>query len=231
MKHKKWLVSAVLAFILVALVGCGGLDKQLDNMSVSNGFASVQINSAFKWDEKTDAQKMEIAQYAVKKCADKNGTGELVVVRGFYGALPDRQTVFIYHNTDFPDITIDTEQIFEYESEQKHKRDERLQAATGGIPHVGNVTLFGVEKGIAYYDVAIITTTGFDWNTATQQDQNSLVSAAIAFCGKKAVDDNAESYEVTGLLDDGHTAFMWRGDDKIKVYIDGKYSYEFTIVK
>lgn len=228
MKYKKGLLSAVLAFVIIALAGCGGLNKQLDNVSVTNGFASVQISSAFKWDEKTDTQKMELAQYAVKKCAEENGTAELVIVRGFYGALPNRQTVFIYHSNDFPDITIDPVLITEYESEQKRANDDQMRAATGSIPHVGGVTLFGVEKGIAYYDVAVISTSGFDWNKATEQEQFSLVTAAIAFCGEKMADENAESYEVTGLLESGHTAFMWRGDNTIKIYVDGKYSHEFA---
>ncbi|MDL2273453.1 hypothetical protein LJC34_02760 [Oscillospiraceae bacterium OttesenSCG-928-G22] len=225
---KKYSIILVFIILITVLAGCGGLDSQIDEIKTETGFATVHIKPSFNWHEKTDDERQALADFAVQKClSDSSQSEELRFVYGYFGT--PRETVFIYHVEDFPATTINADLIADFIAERDKKAADIVRSATGNIPHISGINLLTVEKNVAYYDAFLISSTAWDWDTASAQDHYSLIKSVIAFCGEKVVEEDATSYEVSGYTEDGHLAFMWRGGSLAKIYIDGKYDSEYNI--
>ncbi|MDD4511289.1 MAG: hypothetical protein PHY23_10355 [Oscillospiraceae bacterium] len=110
MKHKKWLVSAVLALILVALAGCGGSPQKdaaqkyedmvtLELFEVESGIAyyNAYISSDFGWDTAGPTRQCTVA-----KMAGDESSALLAAKTDFpLGAEAQEISVMGYHGDGF----------------------------------------------------------------------------------------------------------------------------------
>lgn len=82
------------------------------------------------------------------------------------------------------------------------------------------VSLTGIEDGIAYFDVYIPA--DYDWDNASYDEQVKVALWAVQKCTDLAANKpDVESISILASLADGHRAFIYDGGSVIKMYSNG----------
>lgn len=98
-----------------------------------------------------------------------------------------------------------------------------------------SISLFGVENGIAYYDVVV--SKSFGWDTAGPTRQVTIAKLAVDDCESLFTSKtdfplgaDASSFEIMALVEGtGAAAFQWNGGDSVKIYTEeGRQNKEYN---
>lgn len=199
--------------LLTCLAGCGAGAGFEDVLSTVDGISTVIISPGYAWYDKTDAERQELAQRGVdeavtayeKQQSDKEYgylyEQDLHTVIGRYNG----KTVFFYNADTVPNVTIDESTIV------------ASVPQTNAIQYISDIWCFGVENGVAYFDVFI--SPSVDWNTSTEQEQ--IIENVMAYCQTYADNENAVRFEVVCVDEDTQKAFVYKDGNTVQVYLLG----------
>ena len=223
---KKILLVVLCVVLAVSFVGCGeeSLEKYIEDSNIKNiagdVYGGVDIGQSFEWDEKTDEEKMELAEYVIEWVkADMSEDDEIMFVYGHYGNYPNTRDIFKYDEDLYSGITIDEDAIAMESIEREARRtadnakyqDSSIKEYSDGTGTMYNVTMAS------------------NWNTMDFYDQGVAAQAAVEKCKAKASTDGVQNYSVQGVLSDGSIAFMWDGANQINLWVDGLPKDTYTM--
>lgn len=211
MKKCAFYIFTYVILLCCFMTGCGSAGGSIDDVLCNvDGTATVVISPSYAWQEKTDAEKAELAQQGVdaaieaytKQQNDKE-YGDLYEqdLHAVVGRL-NGQTVF-YHNADtVPDVTIDQSVIV------------ANIPGTDAIQSVSDILLFGIENGDAYFNAFLSPTV--DWDIT--DDQERIIENIMAYCETYANNEAAISFEVICFTAEMRTAFVYKGGDTVQIH-------------